>query len=168
MDYTTLFPESQEGQEQPAKRMQSLYEVCQQVVDGRKARGKRYDLAGLLVVLVLAKLAGMQSLLGASDWIQDQEALLREGLQLSWKRMPCANTYSYALTRLDSQQVNAALAAWFVRKAGRNPLWRGTQPFSGTAKPRARPSGCGWQSLERYWQAAVWGRGAAEAGAACV
>ena len=51
MDYTTLFPESQEGQEQPAKRMHSLYEVCQQVVDGRKARGKRYDLAGLLVVL---------------------------------------------------------------------------------------------------------------------
>ena len=116
MDYTTLLPESQEGQEQPAKEMQSLYEVCQQVVDGRKARGKRYDVAGLLVVLVLAKLAGMQSLLGASDWARDQEARLCKGLQLPWTRMPCANTYSYALARLDSQQVNAALAAWFVRK----------------------------------------------------
>ena len=111
MDYTTLLPESQEGQEQPAKEMQSLYEVCQQVVDGRKARGKRYDVAGLLVVLVLAKLAGMQSLLGASDWARDQEARLCKGLQLPWTRMPCANTYSYALARLDSQQVNAALAA---------------------------------------------------------
>ncbi len=58
----------------------------------------------------------MQSLLGASEWIADQEALLRERLHLSWKRMPCANTYSYALERLDSQQVNAALAAWFERK----------------------------------------------------
>jgi len=116
MDYTTLVTKSKDTQEQPAKRMQSLYEVCQEVVDGRCATGKRYDLAGLLVVLVLAKLAGMQSLQGASDWIQDQEALLREGLQLSWKRMPCANTYSYALARLDSQQVNAALAAWCVRK----------------------------------------------------
>jgi len=116
MDYTTLCAESQEGQEQRAKRIQSLYEVCKQIVDGREARGKRYDLAGLLVVLVLAKLAGMQSLLGASDWAQDQEAFLRKGLQLSWKRMPCANTYSYALARLDSQQVNAALAAWCVRK----------------------------------------------------
>ena len=96
MDYTTLGPESKEGQEQPAKRMQSLYEVCQQMVDGREARGKRYEVAGLLVVLVLAKLAGMQSLLGASEWIADQEALLRKGLHLSWKRMPCANTYSYA------------------------------------------------------------------------
>ena len=55
MDYTTLFPKSQEDQNQPVERMQSLYQVCQQVVDGRKARGKRYDLAGLLVVLVLAK-----------------------------------------------------------------------------------------------------------------
>ncbi len=57
----------------------------------------------------------MRNLLAASDWIADQEALLREGLQLTWKRMPCANTYSYALARLDGQQVNAVLAAWFVR-----------------------------------------------------
>jgi phage tail protein X len=87
------------------------------VVDGRKARGKRYDVAGLLVVLVLAKLAGMTSVLGASEWIADQEELLREGLGLTWNRMPCANTYSYALARLDSQAVNAHLAAWLVRKA---------------------------------------------------
>jgi hypothetical protein len=120
MDYTTLVAESQEDQEQPPKRMQSLYEVCCKVVDGREARGKRYEVAGLLVVLVLAKLAGMQSLLGASEWIADQAALLREGLHLSWKRMPCANTYSYALERLDSQQVNAVLAAWFERKEARS------------------------------------------------
>ena len=31
MDYTTLGAGSKEGQEQPAKVMQSLYEVCQQV-----------------------------------------------------------------------------------------------------------------------------------------
>src|SRR2546423_12973689 len=116
MDYTTLCAESKAGQEQPVQRMQSLYEVCKQVTDGRRARGKRYELAGLLVVLVLAKLAGMESLLGASDWVKDQETLLREGLQMSWTHMPCRNTYDYALARLDSQQVNAALAAWCVRQ----------------------------------------------------
>ena len=79
MDYTTLVAESKEGQEQPVKGMQSLYEVCQQVVDGRMARGKRYEVAGLLVVLVLAKMAGMKSVLGASEWIADQKALLCEG-----------------------------------------------------------------------------------------
>ncbi len=38
MDYTTLVAESKEDQEQTAKGMQSLYEVCQQVVDGRLKR----------------------------------------------------------------------------------------------------------------------------------
>ncbi len=42
--------------------------------------------------------------------------MLRE-VCLPWKRMPCANTYRYALAHLDSQQVNADLAAWFVRQA---------------------------------------------------
>jgi hypothetical protein len=54
--------------------------------------------------------------LGASHWVQDQEAFLRERLPLSWKRMPCANTYSYALAPLESQHVNATLAAWCVRQ----------------------------------------------------
>jgi hypothetical protein len=40
MDYTTLVLESKEGQEQPPKGMQPLYEVCYQVVVGREARGK--------------------------------------------------------------------------------------------------------------------------------
>jgi hypothetical protein len=59
----------------------------------------------------------MRSLLGASEWIKHQEELLREELDPTWKRMPCANTYSYALARLDSQQVNAQLAPWFVRQS---------------------------------------------------
>jgi DDE_Tnp_1-associated len=62
--------------------------------DGRAARGKQYKLAALLMLLVLAKLAGMRSLLGPSDWMQDQGAWFREHLHLSWKRMPCANTSS--------------------------------------------------------------------------
>src|SRR5215471_6243165 len=78
--------------------------------------GNSMSLPGLLVVLVMAKLAGMKSLLGASDWARDQHEWVRQHLQLSWKGMPCANTYKYALMRLDSQQVNALLAAWLVRQ----------------------------------------------------
>ena len=136
MDYTTLEAPGTETQPQPLKEMSSLYEVCRQVVDGRAARGKRYELAGLLIVLVLAKLAGMQSLLGASDWVRDQECFLRQGLQLCWKRMPCANTYSYALARLDSQQVNTALAAWFERKEAESRC--GQEPSRLVAQPSER------------------------------
>src|SRR5436305_221267 len=116
MDYTTFLPESKREELPAPKHMHSLYAVCQQLVDGRKARGKRYDLAGVLMVMVLAKLAGMSSVLAVSEWAADQETMLRSRLGLRWKRMPCANTYHYVLARLDSQQVNAHLAAWFVRQ----------------------------------------------------
>lgn len=116
MDYTTLCVQTQDGHQPAVQRMHSLYQVCQQLSDGRKARGKQYELAGLLVVLILAKLAGMQSLQGACDWVKDQQEWLCEEVPLSWRQMPCRNTYDYALARLDSQPVNEALAAWCVRQ----------------------------------------------------
>src|SRR5262249_12064704 len=67
MDYPALLKESKT--EVPAPRQfLSLYQVCQQLTDGRKARGKRYDLAGVLLILVWAKLAGMSSVLAVSEW----------------------------------------------------------------------------------------------------
>lgn len=123
MDYTALLKENK--MEVPTtSQLPSLYQMCQQVIDGRKARGKRYDLAGILLVLIWAKLAGMNSVLAVSEWAKDQEASIRASVGLGWKRMPCANTYSYVLARLDSQQVNAHLAAWFVRQMAPAPASR--------------------------------------------
>lgn len=116
MEYTTLTPEVKDSEALTPKQSMSLYEICQQLPDGRAARGKQYDLAGLLVVLMMAKLAGMKSLLGASDWVRDQQHRLCAQLNLTWKQMPCANTYKYALMHLDSQQVNEHFAAWLVRQ----------------------------------------------------
>src|SRR5258708_7871186 len=125
MDYTVLLEESKVEEVPSPRQLPSLYVVCQQLTDGRKARGKRYDLAGILFVLVWAKLAGMSSVLAVSEWAKDQETAIRSSVGLRWKRMPCANTYSYVLERLNSQQVNAHLAAWFVRQmaqaAGEEP-----------------------------------------------
>ena len=116
MDYTTLLEENKSGEGLVTIQIPFLYLICQQLDDGRKARGKRYDLAGVLLVLVWAKLAGMNSVLAVSEWAKDQSMAIRTSVGLGWKRMPCANTYSYVLARLDSQQVNAHLAAWFVRQ----------------------------------------------------
>lgn len=46
MDYTTLLSPSGSGDALSPKQTSSLYEECQHLVDGRKARGKRYDLQG--------------------------------------------------------------------------------------------------------------------------
>ena len=66
MEYTTLIPEIKEPKEEEEALTTSLYQALQQIEDGRAARGKQYELAALPLLLVLAKLAGMKSLLGAS------------------------------------------------------------------------------------------------------
>ena len=116
MEYTTLRVEGSSGPGFSQEQSHSLYEMCKQIGDKRAARGKQYDLAGLLMVLVLAKLAGMKSLSGASDWGRDQAEQLREHLKLTWRHMPCANTYKYALARLESEQVNEQFREWLVRQ----------------------------------------------------
>src|SRR5258708_4047173 len=65
MDYTTLLSAVKESQDQGQKHVQSLYAVCQQVVDGRAARGKPYALAGSLLPLMLAKRPWTNRLLAA-------------------------------------------------------------------------------------------------------
>jgi hypothetical protein len=131
MDYTTLLPQVKERQDQGQKHLQSLYAACQQLVDGRAARGKRYELAALLLLLVLAKLAGMKSLLGASEWVEHQEALLREVLHLSWKRMPCANTSSYALAHLDRKPGECPLGGLVCATSERKAVCRKDRRRSG-------------------------------------
>mgnify|MGYP007135545674 CR=1 FL=1 len=66
MDYTGLLKESKTEEVPSSRQLPSLYLMCQQLTDRRKARGKRYDLAGILLVLVWAKLAGMSNVLAKS------------------------------------------------------------------------------------------------------
>lgn len=116
MEYSTLKIEGKTIDEVKPSHLHSLYDICAQIPDQRAARGKQYALADVLIVLILAKLAGMKSLLGASDWARDQGERLREQLNVKWKRMPCANTYKYALARLESQQVNERFRDWLLRQ----------------------------------------------------
>src|SRR5258708_38931529 len=104
MDYTTLLAESKTKESLPPKQGQSLYITCQQLVDGRKARGRRYDLAGVLMVLVLAKLAGMSSGLAGREWAKGQERGLRGGLGPGWEHMAWAQTHKFFLARFERQQ----------------------------------------------------------------
>lgn len=47
---------------------QSLYETLAKNKDGRKRRGRRYQVALVLTLVVLAKMAGETSLSGIADW----------------------------------------------------------------------------------------------------
>ncbi len=68
----------------------SLYERLQGVSDQRKARGKRYELALILTLSVLAKLSAEDPVAGTQ---------LREGLGMRREQMPHAATYRRVLDR---------------------------------------------------------------------
>lgn len=134
MDYTTLVAKSKENQEQPVKRMQSLYEVCQEVVDGRCARGKR--------------VSRWQACWWCWCWQNWQACRAYKG-QVTGSRiskLSCARDCTcrgnacrvpiptvMRLPRLDSQKVNTALAAWCVRKEAQSRC--GEEPSRLVAHP---------------------------------
>ena len=75
----------------------SLYTLFRGLTDRRKRRGVRYELAVILVALVLAKLAGETTPSGIADWVQERRALFLETFELKRKRMPHHNTYRRTL-----------------------------------------------------------------------
>jgi predicted transposase YbfD/YdcC len=70
-----------------------LYDHFQQIEDPRKAKGKRYSLVTLLVLIFLAKLCGKDKPVEIADWAKNSAEELTQllGLKRSW--MPHHNTY---------------------------------------------------------------------------
>jgi len=62
----------------PRGAVASLYKALHKLSDPRRGQGKRYELALILCLLVLAKLAGQTSLSGATDWIRHRAASLAD------------------------------------------------------------------------------------------
>ena len=56
----------------------SLYTLFRGLTDRRQRRGVRYELAVVLVALMLAKLAGETTPSGIADWVQARRVLFLE------------------------------------------------------------------------------------------
>ena len=95
--------------------VESLYESLQQVMDLRKARGRRYEAALVLVLVMLAKLSGVRSMLGVADWVEFRCDWLRTVLPWSRQCFPCANTYTYVCEHIDLQDLNEKAGEFFAR-----------------------------------------------------
>lgn len=88
----------------------SLYAQLQGLWDGRAARGRRYEAALVVTLMLVAKLAGETSLSGIAEWVRLRAALWQACLPLRRLTLPCANTYRYVCEHLDVAQLNALLA----------------------------------------------------------
>jgi predicted transposase YbfD/YdcC len=117
----------------------SLYEALLSVKDKRKARGKRYGLATLLTLSVLAKLGGEDTPEGMADWVKLRGEQLRASLGMSRQAMPHAVTYRRMLGQaIDIQELEQVLGAFFRRaqKPGEQLAMDG-KSLRGTIEPGA-------------------------------
>lgn len=97
------------------EQVQSLYALLRQVPDYRAKRGRRYEAATVLVIVLLAKLAGESSVSGIAHWARLRAAWLKEALGV--RQLPCANTYAYVCAHLDVTELNAKIRAWLMQLA---------------------------------------------------
>ena len=89
MEYITILTEWREDNQ---VAIGQLYAYFQTVPDNRNAKGKRYPLAYLLIVIVLAKLAGEQKPAGIREWIRLRWRELMGAFACHWPPVPGLNT----------------------------------------------------------------------------
>jgi len=70
MDYTTFEEAIEHGQWPLEIDEQSVYRAFGQVKDGRHKRGVRYRVEEILTLVLLGKLAGMQTPAAIAEWVR--------------------------------------------------------------------------------------------------
>lgn len=98
--------------------IKSLRTRLKGVKDKRHRRGRRYEAAMVLVLILLAKLAGEKSILGVAEWVRYRKEWLKEAL--AWKRedFPCANTYTNVCQNIEIDELNRCVGDFFAEKHG--------------------------------------------------
>lgn len=97
MDYTNLAPNQDLTETGLIFELGSLYTYFQRVTDTRKPKGKLYSLAHLLVLMMLAKLAGEDRPSGIADWVVHRIEQLYEMKVVPKPRAPSHMTYRRVL-----------------------------------------------------------------------
>jgi len=136
MDYTTLPSKKPLATgEENLEMVFSLYEALQELPDARRAQGKRYSLALILCLVILAKLAGQKSLSGATQWLHNRRVALTKRFGLRRPRLPCHMTYCNVLAKVDGVQLDTILL-FFSALGSAKPMWRGTKSVVDSTGPR--------------------------------
>jgi len=93
MEYSTIGKGQEISAEGVVYDKESVYGRLQTLTDMRKARGKRYSLTTLLMIVLLAKLSGADSPTAMAEWGIHHQSELETVLRIKPKRMPERSTY---------------------------------------------------------------------------
>ena len=95
----------------------SLWDALQSVPDHRRAEGKRYPLASLLLIAVAAMLAGRRDQLGIVRWGRKLSRETLATIGIARPRVPAPSVWCELFRDLDAAGLENALGGW-VRGAG--------------------------------------------------
>ena len=115
MEHTTFSVPGRTGTRLEAEAITSLCHALQALSDPRRDQGKRYSLAVILCLVIVAKLAGEQTMSGVTEWVRHRSPLLAQYFGLRRAGMLCQTTYSTVLAKVDRQHLDTVLRAFFVR-----------------------------------------------------
>jgi predicted transposase YbfD/YdcC len=93
MEYSTVGPGQEISAEGVVYDQGSIYDRLQSLTDLRKARGKRYSLTTVLMIVLLAKLSGANSPTEIAEWGIYHQSEIEALLRIKLKRMPERSTY---------------------------------------------------------------------------
>jgi predicted transposase YbfD/YdcC len=93
MEYSTIGPGQEISAEGVVYDKGSIYDRLQNLTDLRKARGKRYSLTTVLMIVLLAKLSGGNSPTEIAEWGMYHQSEVEAWLRIKPKRMPERSTY---------------------------------------------------------------------------
>ena len=94
----------------------SLYDRLDGLMDARDARGKRYPLAVVLMLIMLAKLSGEDRPSGIAEWARQRQSELIELLPLTRETLPCANTYRNVASQAVAVEALQQLVTAYLRE----------------------------------------------------
>lgn len=95
-----------------AASLPQLYQYLEQIPDPRQAQGRRYALPALLLLVIVATLAGRTHRQGIFEWGREAEAPLQQALGFQPGKTPAASTLHEVLGCLDWEAFAAQLRAW--------------------------------------------------------
>ena len=93
MEYSTVGPGQEISAEGVVYDKGSVYGWLQRLTDQRKARGKRYKLTTILMIVFLAKLSGANTPTEIAEWGNHHQSEVELLLKVKHQRMPERSTY---------------------------------------------------------------------------
>jgi len=119
MEYSTLEHWQEISETGIVYSLGSLYDRFQRMSDPRKAKGKRYSLVTLMVLIFLAKLCNQDTPVAIADWAKNHAEELAKLLKLRRSWMPHHNTYRRMFQDIISEaEFEQLMQEYHQRQAG--------------------------------------------------